>query len=270
MRIALLQYGAGKSKEESRKTVERLLEGYEGRPDFIALPEYAFLDPTGMRAPELWEAAEDLKGSWVSFLAEIARTRGSCVVGSMLERSPYPPRVYNTAVLIDRQGDVIGAYRKTHLFDILGYKESSITVAGEELFEPREACGARVGLAICFELRYPEIFRAQALRGAQIVFVPAAWYKGPLKEESLAVLARARAIENGIFLALPVQYGPNFTGRSMVIDPSGVVIAEGGVGEKVVEARVELEEVERVRERAPLLKLARWKLLLSGYSGSSS
>ncbi|MEN2999413.1 MAG: carbon-nitrogen hydrolase family protein [Acidilobaceae archaeon] len=270
MRLALLQYGAGRSKEESRKAVERLLQRYEGKPDLIAFPEYSPLDPTGIRAPELWEQGEELSGEWFKFLGSVAQTMNSCVVGSLLERSPQPPKVFNTAVLLNRQGDLLGVYRKTHLFDALGYRESAVMVPGNELFEPREACGAKIGLAICFEIRYPEIFRSQALRGAQLVVVPTAWYRGPLKEESLSVLARARAIENGIFLAVPVQYGPNFTGRSMVVDPNGVIVAEGGVGEKVVEARIELEEIERVRERAPLLKLGRWDLLLSGYSGSSS
>ncbi|MCS7106669.1 MAG: hypothetical protein NZ902_00970 [Acidilobaceae archaeon] len=270
MRLALLQYEAGRSKEESRRAIERLLERYEGKPDLIALPEYSPLDPTGMKAPELWEQAEELRGEWVKFLGSIAQRMSSCLVGSLVEKSPYPPKVYNTAVLLDRQGEVIGVYRKTHLFDALGYRESSIMVPGEELFQPQEACGARIGLAICFEIRYPEIFRSQALRGAQLAVVPTAWYRGPLKEETLTVLARARAIENGIFLALPVQYGHNFTGRSMVVDPNGVVVAEGGVGEKVVETTIDLGEVERVRERAPLLKLGRWELLLSGYSGSSS
>ncbi|MEM1939088.1 MAG: carbon-nitrogen hydrolase family protein [Acidilobaceae archaeon] len=266
VRLALVQFGALRDKSGSLGVIERLLDGYGGRPDLIVFPEYSMFDPTGFGSDFVWDGAEDLSGGWVGFFRDLASTRGSCVVATMFERSSVPPRVYNTAIVIDRSGDIIGVYRKTHLFDILGYSESSIITAGGELFKPVSACNLKIGLAICFELRYPEVFRVQALRGAEAVVVPAAWYRGPLKEETLRVLAQARAHENNTYIIVAAQYGGNFTGRSMVVDPYGVVIVDAGIGEKIIEAVIDTEEVYRAREKMPLHRLARWDLLLDSIS----
>lgn len=263
LRVAIVQFGAFRSKAQSLEKIRRLLERYDGKPDLIVFPEYSMLDPTGLSAEAIWQAAESLEGPWLQEFASIAESFSSCVVATLFERSQRPPLSYNTVAVLGRSGEILGTYRKTQLFDALGYKESSIMMAGDRLFEPVEACGAKLGVAVCFELRYPEIFRVQALLGADLVAVPAAWYRGPLKEEALRALTQARAQENGIFMMIASQYGENFVGRSMIADPMGVIIAEGGIGEKVIEAEVDLEDIKRARERLPLLELARWDLLIS-------
>ncbi len=262
LRVALVQFGPRRSKVESLRAIRGLVEGYEGRFDLIVFPEYSMLDPTGLEAEFIYNEAEDLRGEWVGFFRDLASTRNSCVVTTLFERSKDPPRVYNTVVILDRGGDILGVYRKTHLFDILGYRESGFITPGDRLFKPVNACGVKLGVAVCFELRYPEVFRAQALRGAEVVVVPAGWYKGPLKEETLRVLAQARSHENVIYTVVAALYGDNFTGRSMVVDPFGVVVVDGGVGEKVIEAIVDTSLVYKARERMPLLKLGRWDMLL--------
>lgn len=261
-RIALVQFGAGRSKVESLRVIRSLLENYEGKPDFIVLPEYSMLDPTGVDSSYLYRESEDLEGEWVKFFRDVASTRNSCVVTTLFERSRNPPKVYNTVVVLGRDGDLLGVYRKTHLFDILGYRESSFIEPGNEIFKPIKACGLKIGLAVCFELRYPEIFRIQALRGTEVFIIPAAWYKGPLKEETLRVLAQARSHENVAYTIVAAQYGENFTGRSMIVDPMGVVVVDGGIGEKIVEGLVDVELVYKTRERMPLLKLGRWDMLV--------
>jgi len=265
VRVALVQFEPGRSKVESLRVIRGLVEGYEDKLDLIIFPEYSMLDPTGLDAGFIYGEAEDLGGGWVGFFRDLASTRNSCVVATLFERSREPPKVYNTVVVIDRGGDIVGVYRKTHLFDILGYRESSFIASGGSLFKPVDVCGLRLGVAVCFELRYPEVFRVQALRGAEAVVVPAGWYRGPLKEETLRVLAQARSHENVIYTIVAALYGSNFTGRSMVVDPYGVVVVDGGVGEKVVEAVIDTSLVYKAREKMPLLKLGRWSMLLEEF-----
>ena len=253
--VSVLQMGASRTKAEALERLKKLTA--EARGDIIVMPEYAMVDPTDLDPQALYNTSEALDGSWVSTLRGIAREKGSCVIGTLFERSPEPPKVYNTVVLIDTNGDLVSVYRKTHLFDILGYQESEKILAGEELFEPVELCGVRVGLAICFEIRYPELFRLQAEKGVDMFFIPSAWYAGHLKEETYRVLAQARAHENVSYVVGAVLYGERFTGRSLIVDPYGVVVAEAGIGEKVLEAVLDKRVIMEARSKLPLLKLRR-------------
>ncbi|MFN7105878.1 MAG: nitrilase-related carbon-nitrogen hydrolase, partial [Pyrobaculum sp.] len=195
----------------------------------------------------------------VERLAAIAKTTGGHVAGAFLERGSRP-RVYNTTVLVDSSGSVVGTYRKTHLFDAYSYRESDFVEAGGELSGVYVVRGVRVGFAVCFELRFPEVFRELALGGAELVAVPAAWYAGPLKEETLQLLARARAVENGMYVAVAALWGQRFTGRSMVVDPYGVVLAELGTGERYREVEIDPALVEEARRVVPTLRLRRPQL----------
>ncbi len=256
--VGILQAAPRGSKGETLRAVEKLLEHEDHRADVYLTPEYLMLDPTGLEPAAIAAAAEGLDGEWVGFFRREARERGACFVATMFERAGG--RVYNSAVVIDESGEVVGVYRKTHLFDAYGYRESSFTVPGDRLFEPVSVCGVKLGLAICFELRFPEVFRAQALAGAELVAVPAAWYRGPLKEETLRFLAQARAHENTVFLAVASNPGSSFVGRSMVVDPMGVVRAELGPGEKYAGVQVDTAEVAGARRTLPVLGLRRPEL----------
>ena len=258
VRVSVLQVSSSLSKEEARSKIERLASISTG--DIIVIPEYAMIDPTGMGPERLYSVAESLEGEWVEFLSMIAREKGSCVVGTMFERSEDPPLVYNTVIAIDNSGKIREVYRKTHLFDVLGYRESTIIKPGRDPPRHVELCGARVGLAVCFELRYPELFRLQALEGAEVFIVPSAWYRGPGKEEAYRFLAQARAHENVSYLVGAVLYGDRFTGRSIVVNPYGVVEADAGWGERVLEHTLEPWLLEEARSSMPLLTLRRTDL----------
>lgn len=224
-------------------------------PDLLLLPEYSMFDPTGLPPEEIWNKAVALE-DFTSLIGRLARELGAYVVGGFLERGPRP-KVYNTTVLVDPGGRVVGFYRKTHLFDAYGYKESEFVEPGAELSQVYTVRGARVAFAVCFELRFPEVFRELALAGADLVAVPAAWYAGPLKEEILHILARARAIENGMYIAVSALWGPRFTGRSVVVNPFGVVEAELGAGERYREVLIDLRLVEEARKTVPTIYLRR-------------
>ncbi len=258
MKISILQVKASKSKRESLESLLKLASKATG--DILVLPEYALIDPTDIPARELYKHSESLEGGWVATLRNIAREKQSCIIGTLFERSPKPPRVYNTVLALDRQGNIVGLYRKTHLFDALGYKESEKMIPGSSIFEPIELCGAKIGLAVCFELRYPELFRIQALKGVEVFIVPSAWYRGPVKEETYRFLARARAHENVAFLVGAVIAGDRFTGRSIVVDPYGIIRAQAGFGEELLEYDIDLSILEKARKDLPLLELRRTDL----------
>ena len=263
--VNVIQLQARRSKKDSLEAVKSLVRRSTG--ELIVLPEYAMFDPTGVDADTIYYESETLDGVWIGTLRDLAVELGSCIIGSLFERSPQPPRVYNTIVFIDKNGSIRRVYRKTHLFDALGYRESSFTLPGSEAPEPLDFCGLRLGYAICFEIRYPELFRLQALRGAEAFVVPSAWYMGHGKEESYRFLAQARAHENTAYLIGSVLFGERFTGRSLVVDPYGVVIAEAGFGERIVEAILDPAVLEEARRRLPLLELRRNDLYNIDYSG---
>jgi len=213
--------------------------------------------PDGLSPEEVYALSEGLDGPFLQELSRFAEEFSTYVLAPILERSEKPPKVYNTSVLLSPSGAVVTTYRKLHLMDALGVRESTYVVPGDRPSPVVEVAGARVAIAVCFDLRFPELFRLYALAGAELVAVPAAWYRGPLKEEVLHALARARAIENTVYVAVANQYSDRFTGRSAAVDPLGVVAVDLGIGERYAEVSLDLNYLEEVRRQLPLLSLRR-------------
>ncbi len=255
LRLGLVQIAAPRSKSEAREKVRRLLGRARVEADIIAFPEYMMFDPTGLPPEKVAAEAEPLEGPWIDFVASLASEYSAYVLATMYEHAV--PKPFNTAVLVAPNGHTLLVYRKTHLFDAYGYRESSYFQPGPGPSKPVDVKGFRVAVAICFEIRFPELFRHYALEGADVILVPSGWYRGPLKEETFRFLAQARAHENTVYLAAPILYGERFTGRSLVVDPYGVVVAEAGHGERYVEALVERSRLDEARRDLPLLRLRR-------------
>jgi len=253
LRIGILQLEGTASKEENLTKIRKLLSNAD--TDLIILPEYSMVPLPLIRKEELPKVAEPLDGSFVKELASMARERGASIIAGIYERADNG--VYNTAVIISSDGDLVASYRKVHLYDAYGAKESDYFLKGGDSPPVVDIEGWRVSVAICFDLRFPELFRTAALRGAELFAVPAAWFRGDGKEEILHALARVRAHENVAWLALAVQYGAQFTGRSALIHPMGYVALDLGYGEKYVEAEISKKELGKAREILPLLKLRR-------------
>jgi predicted amidohydrolase len=152
-------------------------------------------------------------------------------------------------------------YRKLHLFDALSIRESDRMAPGDALPEIVEAEGLRVGLTICYDLRFPELFRHLSDRGADLILVPSAWYAGPLKEEHWFTLLKARAIENTCYIAGANMAGGPFSARSAVIDPFGVPLAEGGESPGLLFAEIDPDRIGAVREKLPALAHRRRDLM---------
>ena len=262
MRVALCQTNSGEDVAANEAQVTALLEEAGGaEADLAALPE---VWPCQGSAPQVRDAAEPVPGPRTEHLAELARRHGMWVHGgSVLELDDE--RVYNTSVLFDRQGELVARYRKIHLFDAdppggQPSRESFLYSAGDEVVTAETEFG-RAGMSICYDLRFPELYRALAANGATLLFVPSA-FRHETGKDHWDVLLRARAIEEQCFVIAAAQWGTwgpegrerRNHGNSMVVDPWGRVLARVPDGVGVTFAEVDLEEVRRVREVLPALR----------------
>jgi predicted amidohydrolase len=218
-------------------------------PDLVVLPE-AFARDFGEAGSDLAPFAEDLDGPFATRLGELSRS-GTAWLGGMFERADDPARPLNTLVLAE--GGRLSAYRKIHLYDSFGYHESGTVSPGT--IEPTvvEVAGFPLGLMTCYDLRFPELARALAMRGAEALVVPAAWVAGERKVEHWRTLLRARAIENTVWVVGVGQPGPRYTGHSTVIAPTGDVVVEAGPEEALLDAQLDRTTVTEVRRTNPSL-----------------
>jgi predicted amidohydrolase len=175
--------------------------------------------------------AEPTTGPFADTLTRAADAAGTTAVAGMFETGPNPERPYNTLLV---RGGASAAYRKIHLYDSFGYRESDRLTAGPLAPVVVEVGGWRVGLMTCYDLRFPELARALVDRGAEVIVVPAAWVAGPAKIDHWRTLLRARAIENTVYVAAAGQPAPRYCGTSLVVDPLGRVLAEAGPEEEIV------------------------------------
>ncbi|WHY67709.1 carbon-nitrogen hydrolase family protein [Neobacillus sp. SuZ13] len=256
MKVAIAQLTTSINKTSNlEKALQYIKKAKEKGADFVVIPEFYMVLATPKTGVLPADAAEPLDGPFVSALKEAARDNEIYVVCGMYEsKNDDKGRAYNTTVLIDRSGQLLHSYRKTHLYDAFSYKESDTIIPGENQYRVVETEFGKIGLMVCYELRFPEIARQFALQEADVLFVPAGWMAGPMKEDHWQTLIRARAIENTMFVCGADLVGPEFTGRSMIVDPMGVVLASGGEEETLIIAEIDLERIQRVREKLPSVK----------------
>jgi predicted amidohydrolase len=204
--------------------------------------------------------AEPLDGPFGTGLARAAATAGIGIIAGVFEPAP-DGRVFNTTVAYDAAGQLAGVYRKIHLFDALGFRESDEVAPGDEIVLA-ELAGLRVGFLTCYDLRFPELARALADRGADLLVLPAAWAAGTFKEEHWITLVRARAIENTIWVAAagqvpdaaePATRAPTGIGRSVLVDPLGVVRLDLGPAAGLGVGEVDTAVTKQVRAALPVL-----------------
>jgi deaminated glutathione amidase len=251
LRCALLQQTSSLDPAENRDALGPLGERLEPETGLVLLPE-AYMRDFGKPSSDISAFAEPLDGPFVARLTEFAAAHDTTVVAGMFEISDDPGRPYNTLAVVDRDG-LRASYRKIHLYDSFGYKESERLSAGE--IEPVlvDIGGLSVGLMTCYDLRFPELARELVRRGAQLLVAPSAWVAGPGKVEHWRTLVAARAIENTVFLAAVGQPGPRYTGHSLVVGPAGDLLGELGDGDHVLTVSVSTEDLERARADNPSL-----------------
>lgn len=253
MKIAVVQQNSTEDKEANiSKALHFIDEAASKGANLVLLPEY--VDYMGDDSRKL-SIAEPIPGPTSEAFAKKAKEHGIYLNCGSIAEAADGKRVYNTSLLFNDKGEIIAKYHKIHLYDAefagrFSEKESDSIIPGDELVTAETPFG-KVGLTICYDMRFPELYRSLALQGCKIIFVPAAFplYTGANHWE---VLLRARAIENQCYIVAAGQYGtakPNRTlyGNSMIINPWGTVAARAPEGEGIILADIDLEYVEQVR-----------------------
>ena len=260
MRAAAVQLTATPDRERNLATADRLTREAAGRgAELVVLPEKWSV----LGAPEhIVEGAEPFDGPALRWASAIARElRIDVVAGSIAERVPDAGRGSNTSVHFGPDGEEKAVYRKVHMFDVqVGgktYRESEHEAPGEEVVLSETAGGVELGLSICYDLRFPELYRILAVRGARVLVVPAAFTLATTREH-WEVLLRARAIEDQAFVVAANQVGehaPGYRsgGRSMIVDPWGLVLAQAPDAETFAIAELDLDRQAEVRRTLPSL-----------------
>jgi predicted amidohydrolase len=265
LRVAAVQLNTTAEKAANMEAADRLVRAAAaGGARLIVLPEkWTVLGSDD----DLRAGAETLDGPAVSWARALARELAiDLVAGSIAEfrhdvRSAAGGKLANTSVHVDPDGEVRAVYRKLHMFDVevegRAYRESAVTEPGEEIVVSATAEGVELGMSVCYDLRFPELYRILALRGARVFPLPAA-FTLPTTRDHWETLVRARAIENQAFVVAANQVGEHpgghrSGGRSMIVDPWGVVLAQAPDGEGQIVADLDLERQEETRVRFPAL-----------------
>jgi len=267
MKVSLIQMNSISDKAANIAAARALIERAvaEEAPDWILLPEH-FDWAGGVRADKLSNAETLPGGPAYSMAQQMARSHRVFIhAGSIMERIEGAERIHNTSVVFNRQGEEIARYRKIHLFDVTTpdgatYQESATVKAGDTVVT-YDCEGVTVGCSICYDLRFPDLFRLLAEKGAQVIALPAAFTLQTGKDH-WEVLLRARAIETQTYVCASAQTG-SFTvgneqrstyGHSLVADPWGHVVAKASDGTGIVSTRIDLEQVARVRSLIPVAR----------------
>jgi predicted amidohydrolase len=264
-RIAVAQIKSSTDKKENLAMACSLIDKVKGEgARLIAFPEFLMaFSPGEQSAAALAAVAEPIDGPFVGALRAAAKKSGNAVLATIYETCPVRDRVFDTALWIDAAGAISAVYRKLHLYDAFGFKESDKFHPGADIAEPVVWDHARCGVMICYDLRFPEMARMLALGGADILFAPSGWVEGDMKLDHWQTMIKARALENGCYVVAPDQTGNIYIGHSLVADPFGRIVLDMGDKEGLVFVELELGLVAEAREKLPLLRNRRAEV----YSG---
>ncbi|MCL4502653.1 MAG: carbon-nitrogen hydrolase family protein [Deltaproteobacteria bacterium] len=263
MWVAAVQLNSGPDIEANLSRARDLIAEAAGRGvQLVALPEH--FAGYGLDSA-VAAAAQPLDGPRVTEFRELAGKLGIfLLLGSFPEQAGPGERHYNTSVLISPQGQILAHYRKLHLFDVElpgvpAYRESDFTQPGREVVTASLPGTPWVaGLSVCYDLRFPELFREQVRRGANLLFLPAAFTLNTGRDH-WETLLKARAIENLSYVVAPAQWGAHVNdrrtyGRSLIIDPWGLTLAQAADGEGIIYAWLDFERLDRLRRELPCLE----------------
>jgi deaminated glutathione amidase len=259
IRAAAIQLNSTGDRDRNIERAERLVRrAASDGAQLIGLPEkWSLLGD----AETILGGAEPIDGPTVVAARSWSRELGiHLLAGSYAERVPGQEKASNTSLLIDPEGEIVAVYRKIHMFDTdiegVAYRESAHEEPGEEIVLG-DVGGVQLGLTVCYDVRFPELYRILAVRGARIIAIPSA-FTAPTGRAHWEILVRARAIENLLFILAPGQVGeapPQYDsyGHSLIVDPWGEVLAEAPDGEGFIAADLDLERQERIRTELPSL-----------------
>ena len=266
--VAIVQMRSSEDKRENMKlSLDFVKEAARKKASLVCFPEFQMaFSPRSQSIKKLTKIAETIdQSNFILTLGESARRNRINIIATIYEKNTknnssrsgmnqFDNRVYDTAVIINSNGAICSVYRKLHMYDALGFRESAKMIAGNTIEKPFKTSAGNLGLMICYDVRFPEVSRILAINGADILVVPSAWVHGIMKEEHWQTILKARAIENGSYVAAPDQVGHIFSGRSMVVDPFGIVILDMGNREGMEVIEIDKSRIQKARESLPLLK----------------
>ena len=258
LKVAIIQLNSTKNKTENQKKIEKFIHEASKKSDFILLPELCFQRQKDNQSPYV---ADTLQSNSIKTLQSLSKTLNiTLLIGSFCEKKNNK-KLYNTSIVIDRTGGIIGKYRKIHLFDSLVNKknvqESHKFCAGKST-KCVTVESFKIGLSICYDLRFPELYRKYAKQGADILVVPSS-FTTPTGKAHWETLLRARAIENQCYVLAPNQVGIGAGkietfGYSMIIDPWGTILSKASqYNEEIIYAELSLENIKKIRQTMPVL-----------------
>jgi len=262
-KIALVQMKSSTIKSENLKlSVDYIRQAAKKKVELLCFPEFQMAySPPEQTAKELSAISENaINGNFISTLRKEAKKHKINVIATIYEnmdierKKKNDYRVSDTAIIISNRGEELSIYRKLHLYDALGFKESTKLIGGDKIESPVKVGIGKIGLMVCYDIRFPEMSRILTLNGADALAVPSGWVQGIMKEEHWQIMLKARAIENGCYVIAPDQVGNIFSGRSMVIDPFGITLLDMGNKEGVEVVEIDRDRVDSVRKTLPLLK----------------
>ncbi|MCH5048805.1 deaminated glutathione amidase [Pectobacterium aquaticum] len=256
MKVALGQFAVDSEWQQNATTItEFMLSAQQNGTDLLVLPE-------GVLARDITNpnmvltAAQPLDGPFISHLLEASK--GSDLTTMLCVHIPNGEgKVWNTLLAL-RNGEIVAQYRKLHLYDAFSVQESENVLAGEVVPPLLTIAGLNVGLMTCYDIRFPELARRLVLDGADVLVLPSAWIKGPLKEAHWELLVRARALENTTYLVAVGECGVKNIGNSMVVDPLGVVVAQAPETPALIYANIDPERLAYARQILPVLENRRF------------
>ena len=187
MKVAIIQFKASTDKQINlKKIISYIQKAASKNAKLCAFPEFMmFYTNVKQTSKQLASLAETINGNFVSSISQAAKENKIQVIGSFYEKSRKKDRVYDTSFIIDKSGKVISTYRKIHLYDALGFRESDKMVSGSKITKPVNTTLGKIGMMICYDLRFPEMSRSLAAAGSEVLVAPSAWVKGNMKEETL-------------------------------------------------------------------------------------
>ncbi|GKW16342.1 hydrolase [Pectobacterium carotovorum subsp. carotovorum] len=251
MKVALGQFAVDREWQQNAMTITEFMSAaQQNGADLLVLPE-------GVLARDITNpnmvltAAQPLDGPFISHLLEASK--GSDLTTLLCVHIPNGEgKVWNTLLAL-RNGEIVAQYRKLHLYDAFSVQESENVLAGADVPPLLTIAGLNVGLMTCYDIRFPELARRLVLDGADVLVLPSAWIKGPLKEAHWELLVRARALENTTYLVAVGECGVKNIGNSMVVDPLGVVVVQAPETPALLYADIDPERLAYARQILPVL-----------------
>lgn len=257
IKIGMTQLKPVYDRETSLKNIEKYSKiASQNGADLIIFPEYYMSYANNKQ--ELLKISEEIDGKYVQSLEKIAKSNSIHIITGVNERDQG--KIYDTSVYINSQKGFTAKYRKTHLYDAFGYKESDIYEHGNGPFDVFTVNDIKIGMMICYDIRFPEVVRNYSLQGADLVVIISAWFAGPIKEEQWLNLVSVRALENTVFFATSNLVGDQFTGITSMADPIGIIKNRCAENEDLIYSVIDKDRLMDVRKTMPVLEQRRPEL----------